>query len=69
VGSYHSCWYDSRNPAIAQWNKPSTQVAIILLSCGGLLTLLAIALSILTYLFVKEQKHDGAQNYFTHTHI
>jgi hypothetical protein len=42
VGSSYSCWYDTRNPSVAQWDKPSTTVAIILLSCGGLSVLLTI---------------------------
>ncbi len=32
----YSCWYDRRNPSVAQWDKPSALIQIILLGCGGL---------------------------------
>jgi hypothetical protein len=56
VGSSYSCWYDTRNPSVAQWDKPSTTVAIILLGCGGLSVLFTAILLFLGIRFIKREK-------------
>ncbi len=56
VDSSYSCWYDTRNPSVAQWNKPSTTVAVILLGCGGLLVLFTATLLFLGIRFIKRGK-------------
>lgn len=36
-GTTHECWYDTRNPTIPQWQKPSRVAAIAFLSLGAVL--------------------------------
>jgi len=67
IGSSYSCWYDLRNPSIAQWDQPSTRTAIILLSCGGLSVFLTIVFLFLTvYLFkqeIRQARYDNMNVY------
>ncbi|CAF0773025.1 unnamed protein product [Rotaria sordida] len=68
IDSSYSCWYDTRNPSVAQWNKPSTVVAIILLSCGGLSVLLIGIFSFIAIRLIKQevlqQRQDNIDPYF-----
>jgi hypothetical protein len=50
IGSSYSCWYNTRNPSVAQWDKPSTAKATIFLGCGGLSLLFTIIFG-----FLEEQ--------------
>ncbi|UJR29008.1 hypothetical protein I4U23_010226 [Adineta vaga] len=73
VGSSYSCWYDTRHPTVAQWDKPSSTVAVILLSCGGLCILLSILLFFLAIRLVKQeilqQQQNSVQSYTSKDYI
>lgn len=55
INQSYSCWYDRRNPSIAQWDEPSTRIAVILLCCGGLAVLLTVIFSVFTCILTKQQ--------------
>ncbi|CAF3359415.1 unnamed protein product [Rotaria socialis] len=67
IGTSYSCWYDTRRPSVAQWNKPSTVAAIILLCCGGVSVLLTGLFTFLSVKLVKQeilqQAHDNMDSY------
>ncbi|CAF2230861.1 unnamed protein product [Rotaria magnacalcarata] len=67
IGTSYSCWYDTRRPSVAQWNKPSTVTAIILLCCGGVSVLLTGLFTFLSVKLVKQemlqQAHDNMNSY------
>ncbi len=52
----YSSWYDRRNPSVAQWDKPSALIQIILLGCGGLSISISIMFFFLTYRLVQQEK-------------
>jgi hypothetical protein len=55
IRSSYSCWYDTRNPSIAQWEKPSLSTAIILFCFGGLSVLLFVLLLVITIKQIKQE--------------
>jgi hypothetical protein len=57
----YSCWYDTRNPSVAQWDKPNAVLGIILLSLGGLSTLFFIIFFFLTYRLIQQAKRQNRQ--------
>lgn len=60
----YSCWYDTRNPSTAQWDKPSIVVQAILLGCGGLSLLLCILFFFISARLVRQEKLQREQNGF-----
>ncbi|UJR19498.1 hypothetical protein I4U23_022627 [Adineta vaga] len=66
-GSTYSCWYDTRNPSVAQWEQPSVIAAIALLSAGGASVLITGVFTFLSVKFVKNEiqkkRREEAENF------
>lgn len=60
INQSYSCWYDRRNPSIAQWDEPSTRIAVILLCCGGLAVVLTVIFFVFTYILTKQQSRQSS---------
>ncbi len=70
VDSSYPCWYDTRDPNVAQWDKPSTQRAIILLSFGGVSVLLTLVFLYLMCPFIRRNTtRQSEQNNIAHIHV
>jgi uncharacterized membrane protein YciS (DUF1049 family) len=69
VNSYYPCWYDKKNPTVAQWDKPNTRIASVLLGCGTILLVLAIGFLFLTHLLIRKTERNIAENNIAHIHV
>ncbi|CAF3705368.1 unnamed protein product [Rotaria sp. Silwood1] len=54
INASYSCWYDTREPTVAQWRKPSARIARILFTFGGVSILITIFFALLAIYFAKK---------------
>ena len=67
--SSHPCWYDKRQPKIAQLNKPTLYRAILLIIGGILSSIYTVLFILLTHRFIREKERQDEQNTITQIHV